>query len=182
VQSKEGFEVKKWTVNRMTQNMSTIWKTANRSTLKNCIFWDVAPCWSCVNRCSGDLYGATSHKTEFFTVTAVKTSNLTDALQMLRKASKALDHNLVDHHRTGTWDRCRRPCTVLFDGRDNCKESSTSDGSWHTILSMDMPVYHINHAHHPWTMSWPLQDDMRSRQKSRFSVRDHNEWENLCDP
>jgi hypothetical protein len=24
VQSKEGFEVKKWTVNRMTQNMSTI--------------------------------------------------------------------------------------------------------------------------------------------------------------
>jgi hypothetical protein len=66
--------------------------------VKNAVFWDVAPCRYCVNRCFGgiyclhlqgrrryvppkrrftqDLYGATSQKTAFFIVTAVKTSNL----------------------------------------------------------------------------------------------------------
>jgi hypothetical protein len=66
--------------------------------MKNAVFWDVAPCRSCVNRRFGgtyllrlqdrkiceqlrrfthDLHGTTSQKTAFFIVTAVKTSNLT---------------------------------------------------------------------------------------------------------
>jgi hypothetical protein len=55
--------------------------------LKNAIFWDVAPCRSCVNRRFGGtnrlrrltqaLHGPTSQKTAFFIVTGVKTSNLT---------------------------------------------------------------------------------------------------------
>jgi hypothetical protein len=44
--------------------------------LKNAVFWDVVPCRSCVNRRFGDLHGATSQKTAFFIVTAVKTLNL----------------------------------------------------------------------------------------------------------
>jgi hypothetical protein len=45
------------------------------SYLKNAAFWDVAPCRYCVNH-TEDLHIATSQKIAFFTVTAVKTSNL----------------------------------------------------------------------------------------------------------
>jgi hypothetical protein len=50
--------------------------------VKNDVFWDLAPCRSCVNRRSSehrftkDPHGATPQKTAFFIVTAVKTSNL----------------------------------------------------------------------------------------------------------
>jgi hypothetical protein len=62
----------------------TIHKSSERKTkrlmkisyLVNAVLWDVASCLS-----SGldpqDLHGATSQKMAFFTVTAVKTSNLT---------------------------------------------------------------------------------------------------------
>jgi hypothetical protein len=67
--------------------------------MKNAVFWDVAPCSSCVNRGIGgtyrlnlqarklrergtsgsrftqELHDTTSQKKEFFKVTAVKTSN-----------------------------------------------------------------------------------------------------------
>jgi hypothetical protein len=62
----------------------------NHLGVKNAVFWDVAPCKSCVNRRFGGTYllhcrftqylhGATSQKTPFFIVTAVKTSNLTSS-------------------------------------------------------------------------------------------------------
>jgi hypothetical protein len=46
--------------------------------MKNAVFWDVGPCSSCVNRRFGGkyrphLHGASSQKTAFFKVTAVKT-------------------------------------------------------------------------------------------------------------
>jgi hypothetical protein len=85
------------------RNVSNVsWPLAQLSeNNKNAIFWDVAPCISCVNlltlvprsriflhwrwrryvppkrRFTQDLHGATSQKTAFFIVTAVKTSNIT---------------------------------------------------------------------------------------------------------
>jgi hypothetical protein len=57
-------------------------------TLKNAVFWDVTPCGSCKSRRFGgtwrlhhhgdkNRHGVTFQKTAFFTVTTVKTSNLT---------------------------------------------------------------------------------------------------------
>jgi hypothetical protein len=52
--------------------------------LKNAIFWDVTPCGSCIrtdispkHRFLQEPRGVASQKTEFFIVTAMKTSNLT---------------------------------------------------------------------------------------------------------
>jgi hypothetical protein len=48
-------------------------------TIGNAVFWDVMPCGTCKDRRLGgtsvlkEPYGVTSHKTAFFTVTAVKT-------------------------------------------------------------------------------------------------------------
>jgi hypothetical protein len=47
--------------------------------MKNAVFWDVAPCSSCVNRRFGGTYRL-HLQTAFFIVTAVKTSNLTTTL------------------------------------------------------------------------------------------------------
>jgi hypothetical protein len=76
-------------------------------TLKNAVFWDMAPCRYCINRCFGgtyslhlhdrkkrknprarnqreqvaaDLHDVISQKATFFIVTAVKTSNLSSIL------------------------------------------------------------------------------------------------------
>jgi hypothetical protein len=56
--------------------MSEILSFSNKQSVKNVVFRDVVPCRSCVNQV---LHGATSQKTAFFKVTAVKTSNLNNS-------------------------------------------------------------------------------------------------------
>jgi hypothetical protein len=47
--------------------------------MKNGVFWVVTPCGSCKNRrFLQDPHGVTTQKTQFFIITAVKTSNLTN--------------------------------------------------------------------------------------------------------
>jgi hypothetical protein len=56
--------------------------------MKKGVFWDVAPY----------LHGATSQKTAFFIVTAVKTSNLTQTRKFWNKWEEALTHCKIFHN------------------------------------------------------------------------------------
>jgi hypothetical protein len=113
--------------------------------MKNAVFWDVAPCRSCVNKRFGGTYcphprsriflpwgwrryvppkrrftpdphGATSWKTAFFIVTAVKTSNLMNCCILdSRTLLILLSVGRCNCFRRGTWYmRCTRRIYVLF--------------------------------------------------------------------
>jgi hypothetical protein len=60
-----------------------VYSDGNIFLLKNAVFWDVAPCRSCVNRCFGGTYrllllgSKIASNSSYFVVTTVKTSNHT---------------------------------------------------------------------------------------------------------
>jgi hypothetical protein len=63
-----------WKRSNLLQNTSV--NLQSRLGRKNCVFWGVTPCGSFKNHLQ-EPHGVTSQKTQFFIVTAVKTSNLT---------------------------------------------------------------------------------------------------------